>query len=149
MRGFKRLSLMGVTVLGIVLVPGGCIVLYVAGQGFSELGAPSPVTPDRPAIVGTWSGEHGAQLAFSNDGSCVASTMPDIEDSGLDDLPDNGPCTWSIIPLGNDAGDTGGVDISSGNRVLFLNTTGNHAHPKLFVTIGDPDNADWFAFTKK
>ena len=140
-------------VAAVVLSPFALVVLYFMMRVLSFIGEPTAVTPEQQAIVGTWTGDHGARMVFKDDGTCQVASMPVVpDDTGMDQLPNVGSCKWWVVPLGNDAGYTGGIAIDTGGapgRQLFFNTTGNAGHPALFVTIGDPDNGDLFRFSKK
>lgn len=120
------------------------------------LGEPSPVTPDRTAIVGTWVNSDGARLVFRADGTYVATGMPVIDDPGssadfasFDELPTNGTGSWQIQPWDASTGSGGGLALTDTTAGTQLTTTGDPAHPSLFATIGDPDNGDDFGFTKQ
>jgi hypothetical protein len=134
--------------LGLVLAPIAVMFALLAAR---DLGGPTPVTPQRAAIVGVWTNPDGATLDFAADGKVKASKMPVVDGAGdgIDELPGNGAGTWQIDPWDSGTGSGGGVDVTIGYDGAELTTTGNPAHPKLFIFIGDPDDDNEFAFTKQ
>ena len=109
------------------------------------------VTPDRGAIIGTWTNPDGARLVFQPNGTYTASGMLDIPagSSPADDvLPPNGSGTWRID--WQSAANPGGVTLVTGpSSFTDFFTTGTSANPSLFATIGNSDDDDHFTFTKK
>ena len=143
---------LGTVVAGVV----GLLVLVFVLLLCRALGEPSPVTPDRTAIVGTWVNSDGARLVFRADGTYTATDMPVIDEPGspegfgpFDDLPTNGTGTWQIQPWDASSGSGGGLALTDTTEGVQLTTTGDPAHPCLFATIGDPDDGDDFGFTKQ
>ena len=142
----------GVPITGVTLL--SPFLLLVA---LRDLGQPDPVTPDRGAIVGTWTNPDGARLAFRADGTYTASGMSYVTDGETgegdpDVLPADGTGTWTISVWNADTGSGGGVFLDAGQDNAggaFLDTTGDPANPSLFATIGDPDDDDHFTFTKQ
>lgn len=144
------------TVLIVALVPVGWLLVlspFLLFIALRDLGQPDPVTPDRSAIVGTWTNPDGARLVFRADGTFSASGMPYVsngEGDGFDYdvLPVDGTGTWSISRWDDRSGSGGGVYLT-GAGGSFLDTAGKAASPSLFATIGDPDEGNDFSFTKQ
>ena len=138
-----------VAAAGAVLV--ALAVAYLAGRLVEA--TPTAVTPDRNAIVGTWTGADGARVVFNANGTCMVSGMPKPTQDGTwktwNGLPFNGAGTWSVDPLAGDPGDSGGVDVSVDSYIAFISTTGDPAHPNMSVTIGDPDDGNELPLTKQ
>lgn len=131
----------------------GALVSLAVLVLWGVLSQPDQVTPERSAIIGTWTNPDGARLVFRADGTCIADGMTFVPDgSGADDydvLPVNGRGTWYIEPWDASAGSGGGVNLTFAGIDTFLDTTGDPAHPSLFAAIGDPDEDDHFTFTKQ
>ena len=148
--------------LGVVLAVGGVVaipVVVIAASGvsafFSALGGgQNVVTPERTAMIGTWTNPDGARLVLYANGVCVVSGVPRQTTDGTwktwNHLPFNGKGTWQVTPLFDDNVSTsGGIDVVVDKYDAFLSTTGDPKHPNLSVTIGDPDDLNDLTFTKQ
>jgi hypothetical protein len=135
-------------VVGLPLAPVALVFLFLAGR---DLGEPTPVTPERAAIIGVWANADGATLDFRANGTVTAGRMPTVVDPGLgvDDLPGNGVGTWAIEPWESASGSGGGVEVTIGDADAQMTTTGDPAHPDLYISIGDPDDGNDFTFTRR
>lgn len=141
-----------VAIVALTLSPFLLFLLLIA---LRDLGQPTPITPDRSAIAGTWTNPDGARLVLRADGTYTATKMPFIADGtgtfSFDDLPVDGTGTWTIQPWDASSGSGGGLMLSAdgGRTNTSLETTGNAAHPSLYASIGDPDEDNDFNFVKQ
>ena len=140
----------------VVVAAAGAVLVALAAALLADWlieGMPAEVTPNRAAIVGTWTGSDGARVVFNANGTCVVSGMPKPTQDGTgktwNGLPFNGTGTWWVDPLAGDPGDSGGVDVSVDSYIAFVSTTGDPAHPNMSVTIGDPDDGNELTLTKQ